>query len=156
MGTTFPQMIQDPTQRITQNKSTMNYITWSVFLGVLQSSEALNCYSCPRGGLDCQNGPSQETLCPYEARFCLKVDDFEGNLIAQKCFDPRSDSQRWGPMTEDECQEQNTVIPGRTGQSTVSVCTCRSDLCNSATSTVPQRLPVFLLTVLFMAILHSF
>ena len=80
--TTFPQMIQDRTQSITQNKSTMNFITWPVFLGVLQSSkrfqflliddqfwwlqntvthmyfqgEALNCYSCPRGGLDCQNG----------------------------------------------------------------------------------------------------
>ena len=88
--------------------------------------EALNCYSCPRGGLDCQNGwflgysvklncispvpywrqilrrlsfitddlinynkqlmafrPSRETLCPYEAQFCLKVDDFEGEHLDQ-------------------------------------------------------------------------
>ena len=27
--------------------------------------------------------PSQETLCPYEARFCLKVDDFEGEHLDQ-------------------------------------------------------------------------
>ena len=37
-------MIQDPTQSITQNKSTMNYITWPVFLGLLQSSKRFNFY----------------------------------------------------------------------------------------------------------------
>ena len=24
--------------------------------------------------------------------------------MVQKCFDPRSDSQRWGPVTEDDCE----------------------------------------------------
>ena len=28
----------------------------------------------------------------------------EGNLVAQKCFDPRSDSQRWGQVAEDDCE----------------------------------------------------
>ena len=27
-----------------------------------------------------------------------------GNLVVQKCFDPRSDSQRWGPAVDDDCE----------------------------------------------------
>ena len=33
-----------------------------------------------------------------------KWEMFEGNLVAQKCFDPRSDSQRWGQVVEDDCE----------------------------------------------------
>ena len=27
-----------------------------------------------------------------------------GNLVVQKCFDPRSDGQRWGLVAKDDCE----------------------------------------------------
>ena len=35
-----------------------------------------------------------------------------GNLVVQKCFDPRSDGQGWGPVGEDDCEvdQMNTTL----------------------------------------------
>ena len=40
----------------------------------------------------------------YHVSGNLNGENISGNLVVQKCFDPRSDSQRWGPISEDNCE----------------------------------------------------
>merc|ERR1712062_375538 len=106
------------------NSRATHFIIFIAFC--LSSADCLRCYTCSRGGQDCEAGVSEETC--FNSQFCLKVAHSERDVPeVQKCFNPTTDV-KYGPPLYEGCAETSEW------SGTKSACLCSDNLCNGSPS----------------------